>query len=354
MDGFSHLSLLIDLNCEKWWPQPAAFTDTATYFPRRSRRLLHESLHYWQQLSQGYLFLLAEEDWADFIEREKTGKTPGEGPRRKHFKQADGRHGFSAWNVSESLTQFWEMHIAGPESASGPSAEPSAKERTQRWSSDHEFDEAMLASRDYSEPFRLARRLVDPGFSLVIFPFLAHFALKTRRPAYFFERFLDEVAARAGAKAAEAGVLDPHSAVTAGVLYPEIAQWCDEVARRDGEAGLLHSPVLFVESPLQQNPVYAWSFERLARLGARVRGTAALDTAICLPSQQQHRKILAHELTPPCLRFADGAPLALAHHYLEQTKKAAADDLSAAHDAAQVSFGLQARDDELRRSARGY
>ena len=52
MNGFSHLSLLIDLDSEQWWPEPAALTATTTYFPKRSRRLLHESLHYWQQLSQ--------------------------------------------------------------------------------------------------------------------------------------------------------------------------------------------------------------------------------------------------------------------------------------------------------------
>jgi hypothetical protein len=353
VDGFSHLSLLIDLNCEKWWPQPAAFTDTATYFPRRSRRLLHESLHYWQQLSQGYLFLLAEEDWADFIERQKTGKIPVEGPRRKHFKQGDGHHGFSAWNISESLTQFWEVFIVGPESASVAGAGISAKERTRRWNSDDEFDEAMLASRDYSEPFRLARRLLDSSFSLVIFPFLAHFALKTRRPAHFFERFIDEIAAPAGAKAGEMGVLDPHSTVGPGVLYPYIQGLCDQLARGEGEAGLLHAPDLFAASPLRENPAYVWSFRRLARLAARVRG-GALDTAICLPSLHQHRKILAHELTPPCLRFADGAPLALAYHYLEETKKSAADDLSAAHDAAKMCFGLQALDEKLRLAARGY
>ena len=351
MDGFSHLSLLIDLDCEKWWPQPAAFTDTATYFPRRSRRLLHESLHYWQQLSQGYLFLLAEEDWADFIEREKTGKNPGEGLRRKHFKQGDGRHGFSAWNISESLTQFWEMFIVGRESASGPGVEASAKKRSRRWSSDDEFDEAMLASRDYSEPFRLARRVLDPSFSLVIFPFLAHFALKTRRPAYFFERFIDEIAAPAGAKGGEMGVLDPHSAQGPGLLYPYIQELCDQLARGEGEAGLLHAPDLFAASPLRENPAYAWSFQRLARLAARVRG-GVLDTAICLPAQ--HRKMLAHDLTPPCLRFANSEPLALAYHYLEQTKKAAVDDLSAAHDAAKMCLGLQALDEKLRQAARGY
>jgi hypothetical protein len=353
VNAFSHLSLLIDLDCEKWWPAPAAFTDTTTYFPKRSRRLLHESLHYWQQLSQGYLFLLAEEDWADFLACEGTGRAPAEGPRRKHFRQSESRHGFSAWNVSESLTQFWEIFLIGYEEAAPPPGAASEIARGRRWRSDGELDAAMLASRDYSEPFRLARRVIDPEFSLIIFPFLAHFALKTRRPAHFFERFVDEVAARAGAKAREMGVLDPSSGVIPGVLYPEIEQLCEELARSEGEAGLLHAPDLFATSPLQENPAYAWSFQRLARLAARVRSSAALDVAICLPLHE-HRKILANELTPPCLRFADGAPLALAYHYLAQTQKAAAEDLSAAKDAAVACWALQARGEEFRQAARGY
>ena len=355
MNGFSHLSLLIDLDSEQWWPEPAALTATTTYFPKRSRRLLHESLHYWQQLSQGYLFLLAEEDWTDFVACEATNRAPAEGPRRRHFRQSEGRHGFSAWNVSESLTQFWEVFLIGRDEATSPMLEVASEiAAPQRWISDDDLDAAMLASRDYSEPFRLARRVIDPAFSLIIFPFLAHFALKTSRPAHFFERFIDEVAAPAGAKASEMSVLDPDSEAGPGVLYPEIKQLCDELIRREGEAGLLHAPDLFRASLLRENPPYAWSFRRLARLASRVRGSGELDTAICLPSLREHRKILAHELTPPCLRFADGVPLALAHRYLAQTQDAAAEDLSAAKDAAVACFALQARSDELRQAARGY
>jgi hypothetical protein len=225
--------------------------------------------------------------------------------------------------------------------------------REQRWIFDDELDAAMLASRDYSEPFRLARRLIDPAFSLIVFPFLAHFALMTQRPAHSFERFIDEVAALAGAKAEEMGVLDPHSGPGPGVLYPPIKQLCEELAHCEGETGLLHAPDLFPASPLRRNPAYAWSFQRLARLAAHVTGDAELDVAICLPVHE-HRKILAHKLTPPCLRFADGTPLALAHHYLAQTNEAKAEELSAALDAAAACCAIQVRRDELRQAARGY
>ena len=104
---------------------------------------------------------------------------------------------------------------------------------------------------------------------------------------------------------------------------------------------------------MQENPVYAWSFQRLARLAARVRNGAGPDTAICLPLHE-HRKILTHELTPPCVRFADGAPLALAFHYLERKGNASAEELAAAKDAAVASCALQVRREELRQAARGY
>jgi hypothetical protein len=353
VNAFFHLSLIIELDFERWWPESRAFTDTSAYFPKRSRRLLHESLHYWQQLSQGYLFQLAEEDWADFLAGENTNLPPAEGPRRKHFRESEGRHGFSAWNVSESLTQFWEIFLTGRDITAPTSGAAGENTPAQRWSSDDELDAAMLASRDYSEPFRLARRMIDPAFSLIIFPYLAHFALKTRRPAHFFERFIDELAAPAGAKANEIGVLDPHSAAGPGVLYPYIKDLCEEFARSEGEAGLLHAPDLFATSPLRDNPAYSWSFQRLARLAARVRSGAALDTAICLPLHR-HRGILAHELTPPCIRFADGAPLALAFHYLRQTGTTGDDELAAAKDAAIAGCAIQARVEERRQAARGY
>jgi hypothetical protein len=358
VNAFSHLSLLIDLENEKWWPEPAAFTDTANYFPRRSRRLLHESLHYWQQLSQGYLFLLAEEDWTDFLEHERTGKPATGGPRRKHFRQPEGQHGLSAWNVSESLTQFWEIFLIGREAANAKAAPlrssaPDSTAAAPRWTSDDDFDGAMLASRDYSEPFRLARRLIDPAYSLIIFPFLAHFALKTRRPAHFFERFITEVAAPAGAKVRESGLLDPHSGPGPSVLYPYIGDLCAGVAADEGEPGLLHAPDLFASSPLRGNPAYVWSFQRVEHLSARCSRGAPLDVAICVPTGS-HRGILALELTPPCLRFADGSPLALAFHYLEQTKKSAADELTAAKEAAAACCAVQTRAEELLQATRGY
>jgi hypothetical protein len=342
VNGFSHLSLLIDLDDEKWWPAPAAFLDPKNYFPKRSRRLLHESLHYWQQLSQGYLFLLAEEDWTAFLTVLGGGAPPADSPRRRHFKEAEGRHGLSAWSISESLTQFWEVLIAGDERAPG-----------KQWASDADLDAAMLASRDYSEPFRLARRLLDPDSSLVVFPLLAHFALKTSRPAFFFERFIETIAAKLGAKAKELGVLDPHSGPNAGVLYPFAEAWAEEHVRAAGEPGLLHAPELFARSLLREHPGYVWSFERRARLEARVRGGMKFDVAICLPLPS-HRRILAEDLTPPCVRFGNGEFLTLAHHYLKQSKNAAPAELEAAQKAAAACAAVQTKADELLRAARGY
>lgn len=353
MNAFSHLSLLIDLDTEPWQPEPAAFTATDRYFPRRSRRLLHESLHYWQQLSQGYLLQLAEEDWTAFLAAETTGQVQPAGPRRTHFRQPEGRHGFSAWNVAESLTQFWEVFLTGRDVRPVAGAGADQTEGTAQWTSDQELDAAMLASSDYSEPFRLARRLVDREFSLIIFPFLAHFALKTARPAYFFERFLEELAGTAGQLAREAGVLEPASGPAPGVLYAPLETLCAELVRREGGTGLLHAPVLFAASPLREHPVYAWSFQRLAQVEARVQGGTPLDVVICLPTHG-HRAILAQELTPPCLRFADRTPLALAHTYLQRDARTPPATLDAARDAAVAALAIQAREEERLTATRGY
>jgi hypothetical protein len=344
MSGFHHVSMLIDLDCEPWTLGLSAYTHTASNLTRRSRALVHESIHYWQQLSHGYLLRLGEEDWTRMVEWERTGGPAAFGPHRAHYTQKEGSHGFTAFLISECFARFWEVLLAGPEAVlrdallelpkhrlSSPHAD-----RVPAQLSDDAFDRAMQASGEYSLPYTVARRILDPIAGLVIFPFLAHFALKTSRPAYFLERFIDEVAPAAAEEARAIGLFDLPRRVNPEDLYPFVENCCTESVRRDGEPGLLHSVEIFRNSPLRANFVYRWSFRRL-----RQASPATFDCALCI--QGPERAWLATRFTPPSVRFRDGSSVPLCQSYLERADGLACLTTLRAREAMRASLAIQER-----------
>src|SRR5262249_13891273 len=229
MSGFCHVSMLIELDFESWPPAQESYTRTAEYFPKRSRQLVHESIHYWQQLSHGYLFRLAQEDWTRMLAWEQKGGAAQLGPCRAHYLEAEGRNGFSAYQLCESLARFWEVVFAGPAATmdevrksgrASPGLLAEWNDLARRGPSDAAFDMAMRASGSYDLPYAVARRVLDPTAGLVIFPFLAHFALKTARPAHFFERFVEDAGPATAVQAQTLGVFEPEPRAGAETLYP--------------------------------------------------------------------------------------------------------------------------------------
>jgi hypothetical protein len=329
MSGFCHVSMLIELDSEAWPPEPAAYIKTSEYFPKRSRTLVHESIHYWQQLAHGYLLALAEEDWTRMLAWEQNGGSATTGPRRAHYHQPEGQNGFTASDVCESSARFWEVLLTGPAEILRQ-----ANGRPQPLS-DQAFDEAMHLGGNYALPYAVARRVLDRESGLVIFPFLTHFALKTSRPAFFFERFVEEAAPDAAGRAKDLGATG---------LYRLFENRCSEIARREGEAALLHAPDLFRQSPLRANRVYRWSFRRLARL------ETAADYSICLPGLQ--RDVLAMLLTPPCIRFRDRQTISVGHRYLERASGASWLERRRAEHAARECLAIQERWEKFQNAMR--
>jgi hypothetical protein len=315
MSQFCHVSMLIDLDHEPWPAGPRAYTDTAVYLPRRSRVLVHESIHYWQQLSQGYLLALAEEDWNLMLEWERSGGRPARGPVRTHYYTPEGRYGFSAYDLCECFARFWEVLLGGPAAVLRDAIEQRRRNGTlsaaveRDWKDtasaapgDGAFDMAMDLSGSYGIPYCVARRVLDRVSGLVIFPYLAHFALQTPRPAYFFERFVAEVAPAAAGRADELGLTADPPRPAAPQLYPFVEERCAALIRADGGAGLMYAREMFRASPLLQNRVYLWSFQRLQKTEED-----PFDLSVCLPGL--YRDVLAMRFAPPCVRFRDGQTL---------------------------------------------
>lgn len=359
MADFSHISLLIDLDCEWWLPAPATFTDTATYFPKRSARLVHESIHYWQQLSHGYLLRLAEEDWHQLLEWESGGHA-STGPIREKFKRPQGVHGFSASDLSECLARFWEVLYVGPDivlrnaaaaarraSPTGEVPESLAKLAGLELPTAETVELAMKLSGRYSLPFAVVRRVVGLPDVLFVFPFLAHFALKTTQPVQFFDRFLTEASLRLVDAAKEIGISAWDSDLVVQ-LYALARRCCREIVETDGDE-MLDAPSLHATTGLADNPAYVWPFQQLARLSVEAGPwalddpAANIDASICLPAFEQARALLVARLTPPCLRFRDRQILALGELVRSSWLSSTPDEIDAAETAAQAVLDTHAR-----------
>ena len=76
--------------------------------------LYHESLHFWQILSLGYVTKLVEQNWIRFINFEKVGTIIPYTDLESNHKVNKETDPFSAYKLLECLTRFWDVHIRGP------------------------------------------------------------------------------------------------------------------------------------------------------------------------------------------------------------------------------------------------
>jgi hypothetical protein len=77
------------------------------------RVLYHESLHYWQVFSSGYIANLVAEDWQRLLEFEKTGQVRSHSEFAARHWQA-GDMPFSAGELAECWARYWDVHTRGP------------------------------------------------------------------------------------------------------------------------------------------------------------------------------------------------------------------------------------------------
>ena len=95
-------------------PHIFALTGPKDWRPGLARKVFHETLHYWQHISQGFLIRLIEED-LDRLERfEATGNIPPPGPLKRMFVTRDATAGFSPRDLMEAHARYWDIHAIGP------------------------------------------------------------------------------------------------------------------------------------------------------------------------------------------------------------------------------------------------
>ena len=111
---FSRLSLVIDVADDWCEPNTLVLRHPAKHDPKRSRIVMHETLHWWQQLGHGFLTFFAAEDWQRLKEFETNGIIPSFGYYSNEFYYEYPYLGFNAFTLNEALTRFWDIHICGP------------------------------------------------------------------------------------------------------------------------------------------------------------------------------------------------------------------------------------------------
>lgn len=109
---FSRIALMIQIDGE---PQPADLAALSSgQRTSRNRVLFHEAVHYWQQLSQGFLIKLVAEEWARLQAYEESGEVSSVGPIRREFERRDQLTGYSARDLHECLARYWEIIVFDP------------------------------------------------------------------------------------------------------------------------------------------------------------------------------------------------------------------------------------------------
>ena len=217
LDRYAPLPMLIELAEPCAEPHIFAFTGPKDWRPGLSRKVFHETLHYWQHISQGFLIRLIEED-SDRLERfVATGNIPPPGPLKRAFVTRDAAAGFSPRDLMEAHARYWDIHAIGPPrlieaDLDNPHRDTDAiltrpaygkmKAEGRIWRhidangkghgySGFSFDLAMrLAGGAYARPYLQLRDATNTYTAGVLFPLAAHCAMQSDDPVAAFTRLI--------------------------------------------------------------------------------------------------------------------------------------------------------------------
>jgi hypothetical protein len=346
--GFHRASLSISLDFD--------FEQFRSGDTRVHRVYWHEKFHFYQALSQGYVTRLALLEWQHLNVFAETGEiTPADelntylsnffAPHPVgRFAPPEFRGGISAWNLSEALTRFWDIHAMGFETIAKELGRNRRLPRYLReirrqrpkdidsWViSDAEFDYLMSAEDWYAGPYRLfLSHSWSSRMAALLFPLVAHFALQSLSPVAVFalasDRLPDdpELVIRLQAMQQGAGMvppIGPWNSFTMGLWWPVVAarvqRVCDDAAREiNSGVGLEAGWDVIARTSLRDHPVYSFMLSLLdpvVHISSQAEFAAALPgypplplgTAFALPGSPAAMAILKDLVQPPVVVFND-------------------------------------------------
>jgi hypothetical protein len=201
MNGFDRCSLAIELAYDffpfkkEYLEQPRLHDHTAV------RVFVHETLHFWQVLSSGFIANLALSEWRNLLKFECSGEFEPRAKILEDFTRKNIELGFSAYNLTEALARYWDLHITGPQKnlrgrllrsnspdlarlgLDNPTDLPGSEAKAY---TGEQFDNLMLLEDAYAAPYRLSLERWGSLKSVLLFPLVGYFSLQTPAPVEVF------------------------------------------------------------------------------------------------------------------------------------------------------------------------
>jgi hypothetical protein len=162
------------------------------------RWLYHESVHFWQFLSSGYMANLVATEWNRLIRFKETGEIDEISSTVIEHGKKRGNP-FSAGELVECIARFWDVHTRNPvEIIKDEEIKVETSNLLERQSfnkqtdySNIAFDTVMQKGKDcesYAEPYRwmLSQTEGNSYFAALLLPAVAHFAFGNPYPVTVF------------------------------------------------------------------------------------------------------------------------------------------------------------------------
>jgi hypothetical protein len=211
---YDYLRGIVSVNAEApvgWeaeWDLPFWMSPNNDAWGRQLCRVLyHETLHFWQLLSSGYLAVLVAAEWERLLHYEATGELMPAGQFLMDHSRPIGSDPFSTAELTECWARFWDVHTRSPAriiDEEGITPGDDAALTTQfgeivAYTGDA-FDIVMQVGEDsavYGAPYRwLLETVHDSYLANLLFPILVQAAFSTVRPAGMFCAFAQQIAGR--------------------------------------------------------------------------------------------------------------------------------------------------------------
>jgi hypothetical protein len=311
------------------------------------RVLYHESIHFWQFLSCGYIANLVGEEWARLLDFENSGRIRPHSNLVQNYRRRLDDRPFSAGELAECWARYWDVHTRSPaliireDGIDVPPGEP--LEFTEPGREGHPpsytgraFDTFMQQGRDaalYAQPYRwmLQQASGHSAFVAITFPAIVHSAFQTPDPigvfCQSFERAVQSPVIRQGINRRSGNInvdwLNSWTAVQGEVVASVIV----DRGLPSGTSGF----DVISRGPLRTHPIFPEYLEKGHSLAGHLntikvaQGSGPLPKELPemeryaladmpsrdrwvvfgLPGQPDYRYLLGRALPPPRIAFAN-------------------------------------------------
>ena len=309
-DAFYRPSLTIELDSPHFPFDHGYLAGPGFYRIPSLRVYIHETIHFWQTLSQGYVANLAQEEWLALLEFEETGRSAKYGKLESAYTTREDTLNFSVADLVEGLARFWDIMILGPhrleEWNTGKQSHrtPFTTERHDdpeqpvKPMTNQLFDRLMQLEDAYAAPYRLMLEQWDTNNSIMLFPLVGHFSLQTPKPAQTFAAAVEALDS--------AGGVEFGGSIHDGWRqhYAPIRDLCHQVSMNVSGSLLTSGWDVVRRGDLGGHPVFRHFLALYDRAGP---GAAQeLDFFFAVPGDPDARGHLRTSFIPPLVLFHDG------------------------------------------------